>query len=475
MNNKGKNNANIKYGGYASVMTVAVVIIAIMVNMVASKLNIKFDLTKNKLYTLSEDTLELLNGLQEDVTLTSVYADGGSIDVVTEILDRYASNSRHVSYSNVDPYKNPQLMAKYGGNGEALSLGSVIVETAAGYRIISQQDIADIYTGQTGESYLRGIKLESILTGAIRQLTSDERKMIYAISGHGESDIYDELITEMEYGGYSLSYLSLITEKTIPDDAVTVVINAPTHDITADELTEINRYLDNGGSLFITLGMTTEDMPNFDSLLENYGLADSRRIVIEGDAGYVYQQNPYYLLPELSADNDVSKRLAEAKTKAFIPFSLAIDILDTKRGTVDVQAFATTSAYSYSKATSEMSNFQKSESDPFGPFVLGATVTDIDSSGNDQGVKIVVFGAETVMEHDINQLVNGGNYGIVMNAFDYLSDSETTQRSKSLGADEYLNMTQDKAIIIMGISVILLPAAILIAGAAVVLRRRNRK
>ena len=123
MDNK---NTSFKYGGYAYVMTAAVIIISIIANMVSLKMNIKFDLTKNKLYTLSEDTAKLLKSLEEDVTLISVYADDSGIDVVTEILDKYAAGSSRVSYSNVDPYKNPELMAKYGGRGEALSLGCFI-------------------------------------------------------------------------------------------------------------------------------------------------------------------------------------------------------------------------------------------------------------------------------------------------------------------------------------------------------------
>ena len=475
MKNDGRKNMNLKYGGYASVVTAAAVIIAIILNLVAGQLNIKFDLTKNKLYTLSEDTVSLLQNLTEDVNITSVYAEGSEMTVVTEILDRYASNGKHVKYSNVDPYKNPQLMAKYSGDGNTVSIGSIIVETADDYKIISMNDMADIYATQTGEAYIQGLKLESVLTGAIRSLTSGESSVIYALTGHGELDVPESLITEMEYGGYSLSYLSLIKDKTIPEDASVILLNAPTSDITAEELSEINRYLDNGGSIFITLGVTIEDMPNFASLIENYGVADSRRIVIEGDANYVLQQNPYYLIPQLSAEHPVSSRLAESKTNAFIPFAIGIDLLETKRSTVDVQAFAVTSTYAYSKAITEMSSPQQSADDPNGSFALGAAITDIDSSGNAEGVKAVIFGAETIMEADINSLVNGGNYGLVMNCFDWLTDNDSQARSKSLGSDEYLNLTQSKAIVIMGICVIVIPLAILIAGIIVVVKRRNKQ
>ncbi|MDD3570958.1 MAG: GldG family protein [Lachnospiraceae bacterium] len=231
-----KNKSLLKYGGYASVMTTVVVIVAIVLNMVASQLNIKFDLTKNKLYTISEDTISLLQGLTEDVNIYSVYADGQELPVVTEILDRYASTSKHIIVENVDPYKNPQFAAKYIKNGDSITIGSVVVSTANGYKIISESDLADVYVNEAGESYMQGIKLESVLTGAIRGLTSGESNVIYALTGHSEAKVYDDLITEMQYGGYSLKDLNLVKGGAIPKDCSILLINAPTTDITDSEI-----------------------------------------------------------------------------------------------------------------------------------------------------------------------------------------------------------------------------------------------
>lgn len=470
-----KNKSLLKYGGYASVMTVVVVIAAIVLNLVVSQLNIKFDLTRNKLYTISDDTVSLLQGLTEDVNIYSVYADGEEISVVTEILNRYASTSKHIFVQNVDPYKNPQFAAKYVKNGDSITIGSVVVSTANGYKIISEKDLADVYVNEsTGESYMQGIKLESVLTGAIRSLTSGESNTIYALSGHNEAAVYDDLTKEMTYGGYNLKDLNLVTEGAIPDDCSILLINAPSTDITDSEIGLISAYMDNGGRVFVTLAVTLEEMPNLDSFLANYGIADSKRMVIEGSADYVYQQNPYYIVPQLSADHPISARLFETKTSTFIPFSVAIDTLDVVRSTVKIQPFATSSPYAYSKALEEMSSYEKEEADPEGPFNIGVSVTDVDKTGNEDGVKLVIFGAETVMESDINSIVNGGNYGVVMNALDWLMGNDGSSRSKSLGATDYLQLTQSKAIVIMFISVILIPLSILIAGIVIVVRRKNR-
>ncbi|MDD3570886.1 MAG: Gldg family protein, partial [Lachnospiraceae bacterium] len=277
-----------------------------------------------------------------------------------------------------------------------------------------------------------------------------------------------------QYGGYSLKDLNLVKGGAIPKDCSILLINAPTTDITDSEIKLLSEYMDNGGRVFITLAITLEKMPNLDSILANYGIADSRRMIIEGSADYVYQQNPYYISPQLSAEHPISARLSETKTSAFVPFSVAINTLDVVRSTVKVDPFATSSPYSYSKALEQMSSYEKAETDPEGPFNIGVTITDVDKAGNEEGVKLVVFGAETVMESDINKIVNGGNYGVVMNALDWLVGNDTLLRSKSLGAEDYLQLTQSKAIVIMFVSVILIPLSIIIAGIVVVVRRRNR-
>lgn len=468
------NKKSMEYGGYASIMTAVVIIMVIIINMVVGQLNIKFDLTKNQIYTLSEDTTTLLNELNEEIKIYSVYPEGGEIPVVLEILNRYA-NSKNVTISTVDPYKNPQFATQYAKDGQAVSIGSVVVTTSSGYQIITQEQLADIYTEQTtGESYLNGIKLEGVLTGAIRKLTSGETVNVYTLVGHGEMALDSSLLSEMDNGGYTVSTVNLITEGKIPEDAQVLIINALSTDITTDELSIINDYLANGGKLFVTLGMTVSQLPNFDSLLSNYGVANSYRMVMEGDANYAYQQNPYYLIPQVNSEHSITARLKEAGTSIFIPFALNIDFLETKRSTVTAEAIATTSSYAYSKAMADMSNVQMAETDPKGPFALGVAITDVDNTGNNEGVKLVVYGAETIMEGDINTIVNGGNYGAVMNSFDWLVGNETVARSKSLGADDYLMLTQGKALTIVFISVILIPAIILFAGIFVAIKRRNK-
>ena len=120
------------------------------------------------------------------------------------------------------------------------------------------------------------------------------------------------------------------------------------------------------------------------------------------------------------------------------------------------------------------SSVQQTADDPTGPIDVVVSITDVDNNGTENGTKLVVSGTTMLLEDDINSMVNGGNFAFVMNSFDFLNGTESTGRSKSISADEYLNLTQSKGIIIIIVSVIIIPLAILLAGLTVFIRRKNK-
>lgn len=51
---------------------------------------------------------------------------------------------------------------------------------------------------------------------------------------------------------------------------------APTSDYSSDEADMLISYLEAGGAAFIMTNYTTEDMTNFNRILDNYGVSLSR-------------------------------------------------------------------------------------------------------------------------------------------------------------------------------------------------------
>ena len=67
--NRKKLTRNIKYGSNSLIFTVAVIGIIAIINLIISSFHIQWDLTSNKLYTLSEEGKNVLKKLDEDVQI----------------------------------------------------------------------------------------------------------------------------------------------------------------------------------------------------------------------------------------------------------------------------------------------------------------------------------------------------------------------------------------------------------------------
>ena len=64
-----KNKKSLKYGGYASITTIILVTALVLVNVLFSLLDWKVDLTVEKLYTPGDVTTEIIETLEEDITV----------------------------------------------------------------------------------------------------------------------------------------------------------------------------------------------------------------------------------------------------------------------------------------------------------------------------------------------------------------------------------------------------------------------
>ncbi len=61
-----------RFGGYATLLIVAGLAIIIAINVLVDQIPGKLDLTQNKIYSLSPETYKLLDGLNTDLTVTTI-------------------------------------------------------------------------------------------------------------------------------------------------------------------------------------------------------------------------------------------------------------------------------------------------------------------------------------------------------------------------------------------------------------------
>jgi hypothetical protein len=102
------------YGFFTAVSALLVVALLGVANWAAYKRPRTWDLTRNRIFTLQDDTVRTLAALKDDVQVLAFYgqADSG-YPQAQDLLRRYADRSPRFRYRFVDPYKSPEEVKRY--------------------------------------------------------------------------------------------------------------------------------------------------------------------------------------------------------------------------------------------------------------------------------------------------------------------------------------------------------------------------
>lgn len=470
-----KNNKSLSHGSYSILITSIVVIAAVVINMIVNSLPsqvTQIDFSSAKLYTLTDTTTEFLDGLSKDVTLYYICEGGEEDDTIEKLLERYEDASSRISVEQIDPALYPGFTKQY--TEESLENNSVIAVCGEVSKVIEAENMyARGYNYQTGGYVNNAFDGEGMITSAVDYVTSEEVPVLYVLNGNGEAELGDSFTDAVEKNNIELQSLNLLSAESVPEDAAAILLNAPTKDYTEKQTETIIRYLENGGKALIFSNFSLDPMPNFDSILANYGVERVDGIVLEGDSNcfITYQ---YCILPSMY----YSEITAAAYENTFIltPMSQGIRATETYRDSISMQTLLATSNASYSKVDVEnMTTAEKEEGDIGGPFNVGMLIQE-DVDNNDQvDTEVVYFSSGYLLDEDYNQNVSGGNAQLFGSAVSYLcaeEDSSSAVPMKSLQVP-YLTLTSFTANFWTVICVFVLPLGFVAAGAVKWFKRRK--
>ena len=262
-----------KYGGYATVMTLIVIAALIIVNLVADLVPVRIDLTSNKMYSLSEQTEDVIANLEEDITIYFIGEPSTKNVMIDEIVQRYARLSNHIHTDFMDPVRDPITAQKYTKDGGQLSNGNLLVEQGEVFRIISQYDMYNFSQDQsTGQSQVESLAVEQRLTSAILFVSGAEMPVAYQLEGHGEVALNYNTTKQMELENFDSQTLNLLGLDEVPEDADLLIINGPQRDLSEEELAVLDKYLSNNGKAIFMVDLLIQALPNFQTLFQTYGI-----------------------------------------------------------------------------------------------------------------------------------------------------------------------------------------------------------
>ncbi len=155
---------------YVMSLASALVVIGavVSVNVYFAQRPVEWDLTKDKIYTLSDQTQQVVGNLRQKV---QVYAFLRNTEpyyaAIKETLERYAALSNEFSFQMVDPIIDAQLAQKFGIQAEG---ARVVIES--GERSVQVKEVS-----------------EETLTNSIVEVTNRVAKKVHYLIGHGELEV----------------------------------------------------------------------------------------------------------------------------------------------------------------------------------------------------------------------------------------------------------------------------------------------
>ena len=454
-----------------------VIAIVVVLNLVVQEIPSKYreiDLSSQKLYTIGEQTEKILKNLKKDVTLYYIAQDGTESSDIKNLLEKYEEGSKHITVEQKDPAVSPKFASQY--TSDNISNNSIIVVCGDKSKVVDYSSMYETSINyQTYSQEVTGFDGEGQLTSAINYVVSDNMPVLYNLEGHDESSMSETMKETIEKANIEIKSLNLLSEEAVPDDAECLFIFAPATDLTKEEADKIISYLENGGKALIVSNYTDEDMPNFESVLENYGVQPVDGIVLEGNTDNYVSQNPYYLLPNIES-GEITSELSSQSRYVLVPLAQGIKKADNIRDTLNISSILTTSDSAYSKTNlKDMDTMEKEDGDIDGPFDLAVSITE--KVGDDKETQIAYFASASIFNDSINSMVSGTNYELLSASLAWMCSTDDSNQisipSKSYDTTTLTVPTADInfwSIFVTGV----LPVCTLLIGFGIWMKRRKQ-
>lgn len=474
--NKG-NKKMLKHGSYSIVMTALVIAIVIILNLVVQELPSKyreFDLSSQKLYTIGEQTEKILKNLKKDVHLYYIAQSGTESNDIQKLLEKYEEGSKHITVEQKDPAVYPKFASQY--TQDRISNNSIIVECGEKNKVVDYQDMYETTVNyQTYSQQTTGFDGEGQLTSAIDYVVSEDMPILYTLEGHDELPMSEEMKKTIQKSNIAIHDLNLLTQENVPEDAACLFIFSPKTDFSSEEAEKVINYLEDGGKAIILSDYTETEMPNFNSILKNYGVQSENGIILEGSQDHYIAQNPYYLLPNIES-HEITSDLSSKSKYVLTALSSSVKSLDNVRDTVKIENLLTTSDSAYEKIDLQaMETLEKEDADLEGPFPLGVSITE--ELGENKNTQIVYFASSAIFDAQMNAMVSGANYELLSSSLSWLCGTEENNSisipSKSFDMTTLTVPASDMSFWSIFVTAVI-PVGILLIGFGIWLKRRKQ-
>lgn len=516
-----KDHKKLKYGSMSLAMLALVVVIVVLINIMAGfmakRSPLKIDLTADKRYELSDDTISYLkNKLDKDVDIlvtcpeeefaTIAYqmkqyyyqASYGQynldcpydmIPVILEKYEMYANQGKgKIKVSYVDLNKNPDAVKKYADNYSGdFESESIIVSSGDRVRVISQADVLSMITFDQSNQTTPSLVFagESKITSEIMNVTDAHPvKAAFASTIDGISlynDLYESTygcITGLreqllEKNGYVCTDIDISADELSTEDYDLIVIPMPQTDFDSRIIDKLSDFLYNDGkygkNLLYIPDFTISGLDNINEFLADWSIEVTDNIVVDNEnffsATSSFGSTDVKAVPVESDDFSGFKD----NSKISIPFSPELSILSKNS-----DAVAQAVIRSYDTAISYDKDDQPVNAGPLDLGVVSKKETAVGTSVFTS--RVFVLGSALSLQNSLLTRTRLNDNAVTILK---ILNTMTGKDDGIVISDKALQTatiapSANQAKVIKNAVIYVIPGLVVIIGAFVLLRRRNK-
>ncbi|HLP77596.1 MAG TPA: GldG family protein [Candidatus Paceibacterota bacterium] len=289
-------------GFNVALMTVAVFAFVVMVNYLGNRYFRRFYLSSNTRIELSPHTTSLLRSVTNNIQVTLYFdRDEALFSDVSELLKEYHSTNPKIQVATVDYLRDPgaaeDLRIKYS-LGSSTNKNWVIFDCAGRVQKVEGSMLGTYQLEQIkGEDPQRpefrrktvAFNGEMLFTAAVLGVINPKPLHASFLQGHGEHDPADKsemgfakFVSILQQNYVDVTPLELLGTNNVPDDCNLLVIAGPRDPFQQIELDRIERYVNEGGRLFVMFNVaSTNQQTGLEKILAKFGVEVGSATVVD--------------------------------------------------------------------------------------------------------------------------------------------------------------------------------------------------
>ena len=506
-----KNHKKLKYGAMFYIIIALVVAIVVVLNIMASMMSerkpMKFDITPDNRYELTEQSIDAMKSLKKDVDIVVTcerdyfeqlgnywersYAQQGIIldipfEIIPELLDKYsvyaAQGEGSVNVKYVDMDRDPDIINKYKAHYDGdIAHNNMIISSGERVEVLSETDLMNMLASDQSTMSFTFVG-ESKLTSAILNVTDAHPvKVAFVHTMNGatvyNADTYTQVIAAFESmllskNGYDCTDIDIATDELDPALYEMVVVYAPSVDFTEPIINKLDDFLKNDGkydrSMIYVPDYSSTDLTNISAFLADWSIKVEDNLIIDEKNA---EMTAASIMLNVNDSESVGK-LPNEKLPIIAPLSREITMISKKNEdvvkevlkscdesyTVDLKDMQTPTGEAGARAVVMLSQKQRTEQIK----TVTSSLLVIGSSAMTNGTYLTqssAYNNGSVILNIINTMTGKGT-GVIV-------PDKALQQS-------FISVTTKEANVIRLLVVWVIPFIVAAIGVIVLLRRRNK-